>query len=82
MITIQEAYKKARKEFSGRLQDCIELSSGWAFYFSDGDTPGSPYILVVRESGEIEHLYVPPMSNLKLLRSGTHINLKIFLDAL
>lgn len=79
MISIYEAYKRAKEESSGTLRECVELDSGWAFYFSEEDnTPGIPYVLVDKDSGEVEYLYVPPINNLKRIKSGAKVNLKIF----
>lgn len=77
MINIHAAYRLAKQHSSGTIRDCVELKSYWAFYFSENEaTPGLPYLLINKESGDIDYICIPPISNLKLIQSGVKVDIE------
>ena len=81
MIALKDAYDKAKVVFPDySLVECIDIGKAFVFYFSDDieATPGIPYIIVDKNTGNIDYLTIPPIKNLKMIRQGKRIDIKQF----
>lgn len=79
MMTVKEAYLKAKKEFPDyRLIECVDIGDTLAFYFSPSETPipGIPYIGINKETGNVKILNIPPLKNLRLIQNGKRIDMR------
>lgn len=72
MIGVKSAYLIASRGVSGKLTDCYDIGNYFAFYFDEGD--GSPYIVVNKKTAKKSRMFIPPISNMKILESGTKLN--------
>ena len=75
MMTVKEAFLKARKEFTDTpLRACVDIGDRFAFYFAEDEgIPGNPYITINKTSGEVGWLGSPPIENFRLLQKGKKI---------
>lgn len=72
MIGVKSAYLIASRGTSGKLTDCYDIGDSFAFYFDEGD--GSPYIIVNKTTAKKSRMFVPPISNLRILENGIKLN--------
>lgn len=79
MVSVKEAYVKAKKEFPDfQLVECVDIGDGFAFYFSPSeDAVGIPYVTVDKTSGDVGFLTIPPLENLDLISNGKRIKVNI-----
>lgn len=80
MITVEQATEKAKAENPDCVvESCIDIGDRWAFYFQPalgGESTGDPYTTVDKETGMIDFLTIPPVSNLALIQKGTRVQVK------
>lgn len=76
MVRINEAYvmaKSVAQDFE--LLETYETDSAWIFDFGkigkDGKLfPGAPNISVNKIDGEVKHITIPPVENIKIFRNA------------
>jgi len=63
------------------LKRCVDIGEEYAFYMDligadeKRPTPGIPILCVNKESGEVREMTIPPISNLRILKRGTEVQL-------
>lgn len=83
MLDKAKAYEIAQNELpSCILTGCVDIGSAYLFSFGklNEETgmwlPGVPSIKVGKEDGIIEHITIPPVSNLELWKSGMSLSIE------
>lgn len=71
MISVKQAYLIASRDYSRKLTDCYDIGSSFVFYFDEGD--GSPYIVVNKSDGRKSRMFMPPISNMRILENGVKL---------
>lgn len=79
MIDHITAKKKAEKEMPDlRVESCFDIGDRYAFSFctASGDIPpGTPFVCIDKQGGEVSFLPIPPLDNLDIIEAGTEIEL-------
>ena len=82
MIDLKQAYDialaAASKQYSEvELLDCTDIVDRYAFAFGAEGKPliGAPVYTINKSTGELGYLVIPPLENLKLLKSGVKIDI-------
>ena len=78
IIEIGEAKDIAQKEFPEYpISSITDIGDKWVFAYDTGNPPipGSPLVVVVKSSGLVEYMSIPPLENLKLIESGIEIEI-------
>jgi hypothetical protein len=73
MITVNDAYKIAKRGIKDALVFCGDAGDRYVFYFDSGD--GSPYITVNKHTMKRDFLPVPPLSNLDIVERAKEIDI-------
>lgn len=71
-MTVKDAYLIAKRDSSYPLLDCVDLGDKWGFYFGTDDDAGAPYLIIHKETGDLEYWTVPPMVNLYALHESSY----------
>ena len=80
MITFEQAVNTAKAENPGMVvESCTDIGDQWAFYFipeTGEETTWEPYTTIAKETGTVDFLTIPPVSNLALIQKGTRVPVK------
>lgn len=78
LMGAKDLLKIAQAEFPNwDLKECVDIGDRLAFYFEPSEpTPGIPYVVVNKNSGQVTYLTIPPLQNLALIRNGQRVELE------